>query len=88
MADEVWGQSDFSGNLCNQGAAAPTASTLCFTVGTFSAGGVALDATGNLWVADNGNNRVLRFPKNLITGVIAKTADLVLGQPDFVSWQR
>jgi sugar lactone lactonase YvrE len=85
VADEVWGQSDFSGNLCNQGAGSPTASTLCFTVGSFSAGGVELDPAGNLWVADNGNNRVLRFPKNSVTGVIAKTADLVLGQPDFVS---
>ena len=84
-ADEVWGQSDFSGNLCNRGASSPTASTLCFTVTTFSAGGVDLDPAGNLWVADRGNNRVLRFPKNPITGAIAKTADIVLGQPDFVS---
>ena len=83
VADQVWGQSDFSGNLCNRGAGAPTASTLCFTVGSFSAGGVALDTAGNLWVADNGNNRVLRFPN--LSGTIAGTADLVLGQPDFVS---
>jgi subtilase family serine protease/sugar lactone lactonase YvrE len=85
VADQVWGQSDFSGNLCNRGAGAPTASTLCFTVGTFSAGGAEVDSAGNLWVADNGNNRVLRFPKNPGTGVIATTADVVLGQPDFVS---
>ena len=85
VADEVWGQTGFTGNLCNQGASAPTASTLCFTVTTFSAGGVALDAAGNLWVADNRNNRVLRFPKDPGSGIIAKTADLVLGQPNFVS---
>jgi subtilase family serine protease len=87
VADEVWGQSDFSGNLCNRGASAPTASTLCFTQGSFSAGGVALDPAGNLWVAEYGNNRVVRFPKNAVTGVIAKTADVVLGQADFTGFQ-
>ena len=87
VADEVWGQSDFSGNLCNRGASAPTASTLCFTQGSFSAGGVALDPAGNLWVAEYGNNRVVRFPKNAVTGVIAKTADIVLGQADFTGFQ-
>jgi hypothetical protein len=30
LADRVWGQSSFSGNLCNRGLAAPTAETLCF----------------------------------------------------------
>jgi sugar lactone lactonase YvrE len=40
---------------------------------------VALDRFGNLWVADGGNNRVLRFPKK--NGLISTNADLVLGQP-------
>ncbi len=87
VADEVWGQSDFTGNLCNRGASSPSAATLCFAAGSFSASGVALDPGGNLWVADYGNNRVLRFPKNSGTGVIAGTADLVLGQPDFAGYR-
>ena len=79
IADEVWGQSDFTGNQCNRiggirGENPNNAgnNTLCLILG----GGVALDPTGNLWVADTLNNRVLRFP------VGSKTADLVLGQSD------
>ena len=36
-------------------------------------------------MADHQNNRALRFPKDAKTGVIAKEADIVLGQQDF-SW--
>lgn len=98
VADDVWGQSDFSGNGCNiTGGIAggwnnpsppppPTASSLCFHSIGASGAGVTRDAQGNLWVADGGNNRVLRFPKNLDNSdVIAKTADLVLGQPNFTT---
>jgi len=85
-ADEVWGQVDFSANLCNQGVLSPTASSLCFQRDSYGEGsGVELDLIGNLWVVDTANNRILRFPKDVDTGVITKTADLVLGQPDFVS---
>ncbi|MGQ9585843.1 MAG: hypothetical protein ACUVXG_10650 [Anaerolineae bacterium] len=87
IADEVWGQKDFSGNLCNGvrgDAPPPTASTLCFHT-YYHGSGVELDSHGNLWVADGGNNRVLRFPKDPATGVIAKVADLVFGQTDFTS---
>ena len=41
--------------------------------------GVALDAHDNLYVADNGNNRVLQY-KTPLTGTTA--ADQVLGQPN------
>jgi sugar lactone lactonase YvrE len=46
--------------------------------------GVFVDAAGNLWVADTGNNRVLRFfdAANKPTGA---GADSVLGQTDLVS---
>ncbi|HEY2845329.1 MAG TPA: hypothetical protein VGJ09_16820, partial [Bryobacteraceae bacterium] len=48
--------------------------------------GMALDAQGNLWVTDAGNNRVLRFPAaQLVAGTIEPAADLVLGQSDFIS---
>jgi sugar lactone lactonase YvrE len=52
-----------------------------------NAAGVAIDAWGNLWVADSQNNRVLRFP-NLnapAPGVPSTAADVVLGQADFTS---
>jgi hypothetical protein len=82
IADEVWGQDDFTGNKCNKGVT-PSATSLCFMSDGASGAGVSLDSAGNLWVADGGNNRVLRFPK--ISGVISKMADLVLGQPDFTT---
>ena len=90
-ADQVWGQADFSGVLCNQSFVGPTAETLCFHSHTNRhqidryGNGVELDAEGNLWVADGGNNRVLRFSLDPDTGEIARAADLVLGQPDFES---
>ena len=45
--------------------------------------GLAVDASGNLWVADEMNNRVVRYPgASLASGM---DADLVLGQADFTS---
>jgi sugar lactone lactonase YvrE len=44
--------------------------------------GLTFDGDGNLWVSDYGNNRVLRFKAPIKTG---KAADIVLGQPDFVT---
>jgi hypothetical protein len=90
VADYVWGQADFSGITCNRGAGfnRADASSLCLApppgFGDINAG-VDVDSAGNLWVADNHNNRVLRFPYDPQTGVAAKTADLVLGQTDFYS---
>ena len=89
-ADEVWGQRDFSGMMCNRGTfESATAETFCFHAdsnrrepGLYGAG-VELDAEGNLWVADSGNNRVLRFPAGSSPGQISKRADLVLGQQGF-----
>ena len=46
----------------------------------FGPTGLAFDAIGNLWVADNSNNRVLRFSSPLSTNM---AASLVIGQPDF-----
>ena len=65
----------------------PANKTLSFSPGgTVLRAGIALDPQGNLWVADAGNNRVLRFPASqLAAGTIEPAADLVLGQPDFVS---
>ena len=90
IADEVWGQWDFSGGTCNRGGPRrPTAETLCFhsqtnfPLANRYGNGVEIDSDGNMWVADGGNNRVLRFPLDPTTGEIAKAADLVLGQDGF-----
>jgi len=81
VADDVWGQNDFSANSCNKGQSSPDAASLCYTWGDSNnwTAGVDVDLAGNLWVVDNGNNRVLRFPAG------SKTADLVLGQKGFAS---
>ena len=91
VADRVWGQADFAGASCNRGEPEPSADTLCFHSKTnrhylnFYGNGTELDIDGNLWVVDGGNNRVLRFPFDPVTGEIATTSDLVLGQLDFES---
>ena len=42
--------------------------------------GLVVDATGNLYVADAGNNRVLRYPAPFANSNLSP--DIVLGQPD------
>ncbi|MCX6025565.1 MAG: NHL repeat-containing protein [Chloroflexi bacterium] len=87
VADYVWGQVDFAGIFCNQGAGdiGPNSTSLCLAPppgnGDLRAG-VAIDTGGYLWVTDSRNNRVLRFP-NLGNGVPSQEANLVLGQPNF-----
>jgi hypothetical protein len=89
VADYVWGQSNFSQGLCNQGRSYgfPDNKSLCLTPpsrvqGSYKAG-VAIDPGQNLWVTDTQNNRVLRFPYDSALGAPAQAADLVLGQLDF-----
>ncbi len=77
VADIVLGQTDFVSNLCNFDTASPSASTLC------DPQGLALDAAGNLYVADWQNSRVLVYLDPLNDQV----ADVVIGQPDFTSIQ-
>ena len=70
-ADLVFGQGgSFAGDTCN------TSST-----GLCDPDGLAVDSSGDLYVADSGNNRVLEYTTPLTSGT---TADLVLGQADFV----
>lgn len=75
-ANLVFGQSSFSGEFCNSGGI--SAKTLC------SPTGVAVDSAGNLYVADQGNNRVLEYftplSKTAMAGSGDTTADVVLGQ--------
>ena len=70
-ADFVFGQNgDFTVAQCNGGGAVD-ANTLC------KPAAVASDASGNLYVADTGNNRILEYNDPLGTD---RTADLVFGQ--------
>src|SRR5262249_26018947 len=69
---------------------APTKSTLCLNSeinevhisGDQEAGGVDVSPDGKVWVTDQGNGRVLRFPAG------TKDADLGLGQADFTPGTR
>jgi sugar lactone lactonase YvrE len=70
-ADFVVGQPDLFSNVANNGGV--SAKSLSTPTG------VAVDAAGNLYVADAGNNRVLIYKTPLTTA----TADFVIGQPDF-----
>ncbi|MGA2090247.1 MAG: NHL repeat-containing protein [Endomicrobiales bacterium] len=73
--DGVLGQQDFYLSSPNQGAMV-AANTLS------RPSGVSVDNFGNVWVADSGNNRVLKYGLPMNNGINAK---LVLGQIDFIS---
>jgi sugar lactone lactonase YvrE len=78
-ADLVLGQQDFNSGLCNvtNNPNAMTAATLCRPAG------LVVDSNGDLYVADMGNNRVLRFPSPFAHQGTLQQADLVLGQHQF-----
>ncbi|MCK9282067.1 MAG: GDSL-type esterase/lipase family protein [Melioribacteraceae bacterium] len=72
-ADAVLGQPDFATNSSGLSAAKMA-----------NPNGLYVDFVGNLWVSDYGNNRFLKFTdaKEKANGA---DADVVLGQPDFVT---
>ena len=82
-ADIVIGQADLlhnGPNYPNNVSGQPTAT------GLFQPVGLAVDSHGNLWVADSGNGRVLRFPAPFAQAPgSTQTATVVLGQNDFTS---
>lgn len=84
--DLALGQPSFASNSPNLNGI--SASTLNLNSnGQVSQAYMAFDSSQNLWVADAGNNRVLRFPASVL-GASAKSgpaADLVLGQLDFAT---
>ncbi len=73
-ADRVFGQPDFTSNKSNNGGLSANNLNNPY--------GLALDAQGDLYVADTGNHRVLEYDIPLTSGT---TADQVFGQPDFSS---
>lgn len=79
-ADGVLGQPDFTSGTWNYGLGGSTPSSR----GLESPISIALDATGNLYVADQANSRVLRF-NNAASKANGDSADAVLGQTDFAS---
>lgn len=79
-ADLVLGQPSFKQHYCNQNEPTALATTLCRPVA------VAVDAQGNVWVADRDNHRVLGFDPPFKSGFsFAQPASRVLGQADFTS---
>jgi len=76
VADRVFGQTDMSSNQCNQGTpSTPSTTTLC------GPQGMAMDGSGNLYVADSSNARVLAYNSPLADA----TADIVVGKLNFTS---
>jgi len=74
-ATEVVGQADLTEGLANRGGT-PAENTLN------SPQGLALDASGNLFVADTSNHRVLRYAAPAVTG---SSANKVFGQASFTT---
>lgn len=78
-ADLVIGQQDFFHRMAN----APTEGVTPNDQGLSTPVGLAVDKNGDLYVADAGNGRVLRFPKPFDSGQSFPRANLVIGQSSF-----
>jgi uncharacterized protein (TIGR03437 family) len=75
-ADFVIGQLDkYSTSILGPGTGRST--------GLYSPVAVAVDPKGNLYVADAGNNRILRYPKPTASTDDFQTPDMVIGQTTF-----
>ncbi len=74
IGDEVIGQPDFTTTGCNNGGV--SANSLCDPRGIFTRIQLTFTPTGDIYVADHGNNRVLRY--NMSTS--RTTAQQVFGQ--------
>jgi uncharacterized protein (TIGR03437 family) len=84
------GQPSLKSNTANYPSGAPTAQGLnLFPSGsTLFPAGIAFDSSGDMWVVDPGNRRVLEFnASDVANGGGLLTAAVELGQLDFVSLQ-
>ena len=86
LADAVWGQADMTSRLCNKGQPSPSKSSLCTGAidekpyAYFFTSAVDVSPDGQqIWVADSGNQRVLKFKPG------QTDAQLVLGQSGYTS---
>ncbi|MGA2665942.1 MAG: NHL repeat-containing protein [Nitrososphaerales archaeon] len=68
------GGNEFTDNECGL-----TASTVC------DIDGIAFDSSGDLWVGDHGNDRVLEFAAGSLVGTDGPSAIRVIGAPDFTT---
>jgi len=78
FADKVIGQRNFI-NTSPQGPGAD------LSTGLYQPVALAVDSSGNLYVADAGNNRILRYPAPLAQTSDLLAVDLVIGQRDLNS---
>lgn len=76
-AEAVFGQSDFNGITANRGS-----NTAANTLNTPY--GLAVAANGDLWIADQGNHRVIKIA-SAYTAASGSSASVVLGQTGFTS---
>ena len=76
-----------NGRLPNRGRSAPSASSFFFSdFNNILRIRIVFDGSGNLWVADSGNNRVVRYPARVLTpGNFGPDADVFLGQLNSIS---
>jgi uncharacterized protein (TIGR03437 family) len=87
------GQPSFNANKPNYPLgqnATPTEKGIALNTGTVFVGAITFDTQHNLWLADAGNNRVLRYAaSDVAKGGFATTisATLEIGQLDFISRQ-
>ncbi len=92
--DLILGQETFgsatggnTGRLPNRGRNTPAANSLFLSdFNNILRIRLAFDGTGNLWVADSGNHRVIRYPARVLTeGNFGAEADVFLGQLNAIS---